>query len=632
MNLGQLLGGAGVVGSAWRAEEESQRVARQNQLAIEEQNRLADLKARMAQAQVPSFQPVDVAQFTSGLTAPKGVVMPEEQVSAPVVPSAPTAGRGQINPPMAFEAQPEYGVGFGPGAGRGTMTPPMMGQLSPDAQKARELMQMRMMRVRDAQIGLERLASGNAPANMLENQKGVIAREAALLRAAQEGFDAVVAREASTAALAAPAAPAAPAVQPTAATTPVTPESLKALKTARSYDEAATPYNALIAQSAQQYGIDPVAFKRLIGTESSFRPDAVSSRGEKYGLGIAQIADVHNLSREQRLDPNVAIPFAAQLFAKYLQQTGGNYEQALLLYKGASSPEGKAAMAKPISTITAGLAPSKQTSATPLEAPATTKQHREMAERYLANPESIPFEYQQLTQIAQQQAALMTQQRNETARLAQMYMQSGTSAGIESAMKLRDSVMKMDNELLALQQRVQDKQMYLQGMQSLRELATANDPRRLSGVLSSYMGVPVGIQPRSDGNYNYFVNGKKVRENISPELLAAMAMQEFSPEARADAAASNKLERELALKRKYGDAMVNAMRDIQKAMVEGEYKLADERAKQAHGKLTVDTTSNIAYFQIDNQVFIITPKGEIKETPLGQVTTPPAARAVVGIQ
>ncbi len=170
-----------------------------------------------------------------------------------------------------------------------------------------------------------------------------------------------------------------------------------------------------------------------------------------------------------------------------------------------------------------------------------------------------------------------------------------------------------------------------QGMQGLRELATANDPRRLSGVLTQFMGAPVGIQPRPDGKYNYFINGKKVQEGVSPAQLAAMALKEFSPEARAASSESARLENELALKRKYGDALVNAMRDIQKEIVKGEYDIATKRAEQAQGKLTIDTSKGVAYFQQGNRVFVINPDGKVEETPLGKVELPPTARPVAGI-
>jgi hypothetical protein len=273
----------------------------------------------------------------------------------------------------------------------------------------------------------------------------------------------------------------------------------------------------------------------------------------------------------------------------------------------------------------AAAAPGAAGPPTALEVPQTQARNMEMAEFYLANPESIPYELQQVNQMAQQQAAFLTQQRNETAQLAQVYLRSGTQQGIEAAMRLRENIGQLDASLLQIQQQVGQKQTYLQGMQGLRELATANDPRRLSGVLTQFMGTPVGIQPRPDGKYNYFINGKKVQDGVSPAQLAAMALREFSPEARTASAQSAQLENELALKRKYGDAMVNAMRDIQK------YKIAEERAKQQGGKLTIDTSKGVAYFQQGNRVFVITPDGKVEETPFGKVELPPTARPVTGL-
>jgi len=444
-------------------------------------------------------------------------------------------------------------------------------------------------------------------------------------------------------------------------------------KTALSYDNKVTPYDAVIQQSAIQYGIDPVVFKRLLGTESSFNPTAVSPRGESFGLGIAQIAAVHGLSREQMLDPNVAIPAGAQIFAAMLKQAGGDYELALQRYKGASSAKGKAAMAGPIGIILSGLVPSAQaaapgaapaapvtaadslapgeelvvpptsapTAATAarapaiLEVPKTRARNMEMAEYFLAEPKSIAYEMQQLTQTAQQQAALLTRQRNESAQLAQMYMQSGTSAGIENAMKIRDSIGQMDAGLLQLQQQVTEKQMYLQGMQGLRELAIANDPRRLAGVLTQYLGAPVGIQPRPDGLYNYFVNGKKVKDGLSPGQLAETALRDFNPESRAAAAASAKMENELALKLKYDPqrdtAKYRAAMELQKAIIDGEYGLAKVRAEQLGGKLTVDTASNVAYFTKGKEVFVINPADTKVEIGGQTVTVGPRARPIAGL-
>ena len=644
MNLGQLLGGAGVVGQGMRQAEEAERISRQNQLAIEEQNRVADLKQRLAGLQMPSFQPVNAAQFTQqfmpGQAMPMGAVPapPPAAPAAPAMPAAPAA--------PAMPAAPAAAVPIRP-----TMPQPQADRLAllraPTA--IADVIQA------PAAAGLNLFSTGIAGAqNIAGRVVNAITGEATLPTDTQYRkfsmtpfYDRYVRQPEQAATEAAPGAPA------TAAPTQPT-------KRAQAFDNKTTPYDAIIQQSAAQYGIDPVVFKRLIGTESSFSPTAVSPRGEKFGLGIAQIAAVHGLSREQMLDPNAAIPFAAKLFSQYIRGADGNVEEALMNYKGASSKKGRAEMSKPIGDILSGLTLSAAPTApgaapaepfrveirgveatpaaaapsgppAPLEVPQTQARNMEMAEFYLANPDSIPYELQQVNQMAQQQSAFLTQQRNETAQLAQVYMRSGTQQGIDAAMRLRENIGKLDESLLQIQQQVGQKQAYLQGMQGLRELATANDPRRLSGVLTQFMGTPVGIQPRPDGNYNYFINGKKVQDGVSPAQLAGMALKEFSPEARAAGAKSAETENELALKRKYGDAMVNAMRDIQKAMIDGEYKIAEERAKQLQGKLTIDTSKGVAYFQQGNRVFVINPDGKVEETPLGKVNLPPTATPVAGL-
>jgi soluble lytic murein transglycosylase-like protein len=645
MNIGQLLGGAGVVGRNMRTAEEAERVSRQNQLAIEEQNRAADLKQQIAGLQMQSFQPVNVAQYTQQFTP--GQAMPMGAAPTTPVPAAPAAAPAA----SAASAAPAANVGLG----LRPMTPAEVARLKQDPY-ATGTVALAPEQVRQ---GYNRTALVKAPAALADLVQAPAAAGLNIISQGARGINYMFGTELPTPSFSmtpftdrfvtAPEQELAAGVRtlppkPAAAAEPTAPA--QPTKRAQSYDNKVTPYDAIIQQSAVQYGLDPVVFKRLLGSESSFNPTAVSPRGEKFGLGIAQIAAVHNLTREQMLDPNTAIPFAAQLFSQYVQQAGGNVEEALMRYKGATSEKGRAAMSKPIGDIISGVIPTAQAAPaaapggpaaapTAMEVPRTQARNMEMAEFYLANPESIPYELQQVNQMAQQQAALLTRQRNEAAQLAQVYMRSGTQQGIEAAMRLRENIGQFDASLLQIQQQVGQKQAYLQGMQGLRELATANDPRRLSGVLTQFMGAPVGIQPRPDGNYNYFLNGVKVRDNISPSQLASMALKEFSPEARQAASASAALENDLALKLKYDPqrdvARFRAAADIQKAIVDGEYKIAEERAKQLQGKLTIDTSKGVAYFQQGNRVFVITPDGKVEETPFGKVELPPTARPVAGL-
>jgi len=367
--------------------------------------------------------------------------------------------------------------------------------------------------------------------------------------------------------------------------TAMEPQPMPATKKAQKYDSTQTEYDALMMQSAQQYGIDPVIFKRLIGSESSFQPDPTANR--KIARGIAQI-HVNNIkagmiSLQDSLNPQVAIPFAAQLLSRYLQESGGNYEQALQKYKGAVSVQGKRSMAGIINDILSGTQPmptapvstaaaptqvgigtgavtlpgrpeaqpqiqtlpgrpedlqvqprmyarqdtipnpfisSAQAApapAAPAAAPARTVQPE--ASFYMANPQAITADMQAATQARQ----FAVNQRNELARMAEIYMRSGTEAGIQNAMNMRSTIMQMDAQLLESSNQM----MYLQGMQGLQEFQLANDPRRLGAVWSQYAGVPVGIQPRSDGTFNIIVNGKKTKEGVSASDISDAARSAF---------------------------------------------------------------------------------------------------------
>jgi hypothetical protein len=114
-----------------------------------------------------------------------------------------------------------------------------------------------------------------------------------------------------------------------------------------------TGYDDLISQSATDAGVDPTILKVLLGTESSFKADAVSPRGKDFGLGIGQISVDHGMSDEDRLNPEKAIPAAARILAGYVKDSGGDYREAMMKYKGAVSKEGRASMAPVIDSILA---------------------------------------------------------------------------------------------------------------------------------------------------------------------------------------------------------------------------------------------------------------------------------------
>jgi hypothetical protein len=92
---------------------------------------------------------------------------------------------------------------------------------------------------------------------------------------------------------------------------------------------AKSPYANLIVQSAQENGLDPNIFLRQINQESGLNPFAQSPAGAR---GIAQLMPSWWQGKFNPDDPNAAIPFAAQLMARYVQKYGGDYSKALAAY------------------------------------------------------------------------------------------------------------------------------------------------------------------------------------------------------------------------------------------------------------------------------------------------------------
>jgi hypothetical protein len=369
-----------------------------------------------------------------------------------------------------------------------------------------------------------------------------------------------------------------------------------------------------MTKAAQQYGIDPVVFKRLIGTESSFKADAINNvNGKPVAFGIAQIyttnigAKQGQISQADAMDPLKAIPYAAQLFAQYLKEANGNYEQALYRYKGATSVAGRTAMARPIATILSGIdqpgvapvaaAPTEPTqvatapAAAPGAAPAQppvpgpiaaastpgvapqgvrqTKETKSPTSYYLANVDAITGDQKILGEQYQRTRA-------EGIRKFQMYQQAGMGAEAEA---MRDQITQLD-------QSFKNSSVLLQGMNGVYQLEYGNDPRAVSAVMSYYVGQPVAFQPRSDGNYNMWVNGKKVDRVMTKDEVRVAAMQMFDKEFRAKSVEQqtefNKMRAKstFEMMAKRDQISAEMVKDIMVQREKGNWELRQEQSKQ----------------------------------------------------
>jgi len=210
-------------------------------------------------------------------------------------------------------------------------------------------------------------------------------------------------------------------------------------------NKTADKYATTIESAAAQYGVDPVVLRRLLGTESSFRADAVSPKGPSAGLGIAQIGAVHGMSDADRLDPNKAIPKAAEILAQYIREANGDVRAALLRYKGATSAKGKADMDPIVDSILSGTA--QQQAPAPEEAPvegATAPASTQVAVSTAAPvaPNTPAFMFSP-SQVGNTQAQAGEQLRLARAKLAQLNRMLAVAPDAETMMKYQTAALTL---------------------------------------------------------------------------------------------------------------------------------------------------------------------------------------------
>jgi soluble lytic murein transglycosylase-like protein len=622
LTFGQLASGAGAVSTGMRQAEEAQRVARENQLKIEAQNRANEERSRLATFQA-GLQVPAMPNFTGG-TGGQQFGIPQAAPAAPAVPVAAIApsdmdaggfplGAAAPTPvaPTPAVPTPAARVGLTPPAGEvqagvGSDTE----QLGVALDKARTDYTQALAKLRTYGLAQQK----KDPSGYNKAKQAV--QDAESLRVSlQKQYEAQMAlgitgtaafgsvgrtRADAGAGGTSTAAPKATpqagvkepvAAEPTAGAKP----STKVAAATKSYDNANTPYNDLMNQAAQQYGLDPVVFKRLIGTESSFNPNAVSPRGESFGLGIGQIAEVHGLTREQRLDPNVSIPKAAEIFAQYLREANGDYTAALMRYKGASSERGIAAMQEPVATILNGTnVQGAQEIAMVGKNPGQTADRVATAAAAPATSGVMfgPTEVAGGAQNPGVQSALMLRQM-----FAEQYRIAAEVGSPDRAMEALAQVAAIDLGLYKAQ-----------ADQGIYELESMGDASRAMSVLSQFTGTPTQALSRGDGTYDLYRNGRVTQTAVPVDKLADLIKTTIDAEYRASKIAlaaerSGELfKKDLELRNKIREEVVKAQGNISKAATEGRFKLLEKqydveiKPDTASGTVVVRKGDKISYF------------------------------------
>lgn len=598
LTLGQLLGGAGVVGQGWREEEDAQRRSREIELRTAELNRLDRLRQEMLQAPMPT--PVAVPQF--GPIAQLPVVGVPAAQAAPAAAPAVTA---PTQPVPTAQAAPTTGAQTFPVAPQ----PAITSRTLPPVQPAL------------TQTEADRLALLKAPTAALDVFQAPVAGALNLATMAGEQVinlggrlvNAVTGRE----------------VAPTDVRGPRWSLTPFYDKYVRQPEQAAMEQ----AQAQQREGLPPTPqlpdpqrlLQAMIQVESAGKPGAVSGKGAvglmqvlpstamNPGFGLPNVFDFaqqmgtqvgrRNEAEAKRLlaDPAVGAAYGQRYMDAMLERYNGNLEYALAAYNAGPRridnwlaagadfnklpketrdyiPKVLAALGAPAAAAPAtgapaapapaasvaglnipGVSTAQAAPAAPVAAPTPKLSESDF---YLANSQSIPLDMQRAIQ-----------QRGEVERLAGMYQRAGMGMQF---MEARAKLMELDNGMT-----------YLQGMQGLREFTLANDPRRLAAVWSQYAGVPVGIQPRTDGKFDIVVNGRKTKTGVSASDIADSARSAFDQTYRQQkSAASSEYNKEqfkaqLEIQKNNAQQLAQMIRELAVQRAQGNAQLAVEQLKQS---------------------------------------------------
>jgi hypothetical protein len=577
-NLGQTLASAGTVSSGWRRAEEAQRIARENQLKIEGQNRLNQLR-KLALSEPVSNAP----DLSANLGEPMEVLdipVPAEPAptaglqtpAAPAAPAAPTAPAAPATPApkagLKTPATPVLSAAQQAAAQAATQIASQRPQLSDKAGVGRGGAVQQARQRREIEKEAEQ-AWSTYEATLPAAERGLRGRPSPASRAREaekkQFIDAykaqVFGRPASTATPAQPAAPAAAA--------PSTPE---------------LDLNRLMAaveqiESSGRGEATPPSPKGAVGPMQTM-PGTLTDPG--FGVTPARDNSTEELRR-------VGQDYLQAMLQKY----NGNLDHALAAYNwgptnadkwiaaGADPaklpketreyiPKVKAAMGAGEARV-AGLQESGAPAATggslttPVERVAA-QTRLDPADFYLqrGNEQAVPRDLR-----------IAMEDRQELARMANLYQQAGM--GIEF-MQIRSKITELDRSMY-----------YLQGMQGIQELEIARDPRRLAVVWSEAAGMPVGVQPRTDGNYNLVMNGRVVREGVNTNQLADMARSSFDKAYRQQkteqASRLSEKMQESMLKIQEGNAseLAKMIRETTVEGIKGNNALALEWAKANYG-------------------------------------------------
>jgi len=564
LTLGQVLSGAGRVGIGWRNEEENQRRAQENQLKIEEQNRLNNLRREMTQAPMPQtpdlmgqFAKPDVHQVPVAPVAAPQVAAPAQVTMTPEQARLEQLKQGNILPPGSLMPQP-------------APTPEQQAEMDRYARMKQNLPSNIVggAVVKGLNAARNLIAPGLAPSGM---PTGMVTAKPGATTPAKSDTKMYTPNDVEYW-----------MVDRTKAGTIGTPDQQKLLAAQQQVESsgntnAVSPKGATgLMQVMPQTAMDPgfglpnvFDFAAAKGIQVGKRDAATAAALLKMPEIGAEYGNMYSLKMAEKYGNNQVLQLISYNMGptatdKWLANGGDmsklpketrDYVAKTMKLVGSEQPS----IIKDVP-----ITPDGQIVKVAGTKPPTPAVQKKVSDFYLANPEAIGGDMQRALR-----------QRDELSRLAGMYQRSGMGM---QYMELRNKIIELDEGMF-----------YLQGMQGLQDLTNANDPRRLSAVASHYAGTPIAFQPRTDGMYNVFVNGTMTKEGIDPSEVADLARRSFDSGYRqtmaqvSSEASVKRLDTSLDIMKENAKAYAKMIADVTVEGIKGQNTINQEMAKAKYG-------------------------------------------------
>jgi hypothetical protein len=329
------------------------------------------------------------------------------------------------------------------------------------------------------------------------------------------------------------------------------------------------------------------------------------------------------------LNPEKALPFAAQLFSQYLKEANGDYAQAIMKYKGATSEKGRASMQGAVDTILNNApqqAPKKDVAAavqtgTPQDVAAA------VVEAIKPAAGGTMYGASTLDPSAKNPVIQQTLQLRQTLQnQVKMYASYGRG---DLAMEVASKIHAIDLGLYKSQADI-----------GLYEGATTGNFSRAMSVLSAFTGAPHQVLQRPDGKgFDLYINGKVAKAGLKGDQVEMLVRTQVDAEYRKQLASvqaergMEEYKSNLRIREKASEITLNAAKEIQKAVVDGNVKLAEKKLEMAGFKAVSSGAGDgkVTYSNGLGEFFVIDTVNKEVEINGTKVTVGPQAQRASGI-